>query len=200
MVLMVLRLYYNVWILKAFYIFRLLEALPRLYCGGVYPPPGVSLWAFAASRTQPNQSKEHTNKPQTEKPGSDQRQAAEHDTQPKDIENNQHRPQWETLPQHTHQQNTPTHPAASGGRVARWETHPRHIKAACAPCVGMCWEINRKSTRYRKKQHKPLQHITRRYTKGIFDRLSKNPCKSTVFPIWYTTKEQTTRHYKKYRW
>ena len=85
MVLMVLRLHYNVWILKAFYIFRLLEVLPRLYSGGVYPPPGVSLWASAASRTQPNQSKEHTNKPQTEKPGSDQRQAADHESQPKDI-------------------------------------------------------------------------------------------------------------------
>lgn len=85
MVLMVLRLHYNVWILKAFYIFRLLEALPRLYSGGVYPPPGVSLWASADSRTQPNQSKEHTNKPQTENPGSDQRQAADHESQPKNI-------------------------------------------------------------------------------------------------------------------
>ena len=193
---MVLRLHYNVWILKAFYIFRLLEALPRLYSGGVYPPPGVSLWASADSRTQPNQSKEHTNKPQTEKPGSDQRQAADHESQPKNIVKERHRSQWETQPQHTQ----PKKNTASGGRVRDWESYSRHIKTACAPCVGVCWEINRKSTRYRKKQHKPLQHITRRYTKGIFDRLSKNPCKSTVSPIWYTTKEQTTRHYKKYRW
>ena len=30
-------------VIKAFYDFRLLEALPRLYSGGTYPPPGACL-------------------------------------------------------------------------------------------------------------------------------------------------------------
>lgn len=90
-----------------------------------FPLRGYSSERPQTTADSPKNPKPYKNTPRKKSPGKGQTESAEKDSQPKDTPAHQHRPQWETQPQHTPPKESRKSKAASGGRVQHRETHPR---------------------------------------------------------------------------